>query len=147
MEDKVGNEGFFATLENYDARSITDGKFAAKQNVLSNGNDTGVFHLLNNNVLRSLKTTSPLSITANGASHYTLSIADAFLDQSYTKIETDSLLDSLYTTGAVSKAFLNNSGQDALVMYNSKDVELKGNAFVSNSLSVLGTTLFPVMLK
>ena len=100
-------------MNNYDARNITDGKIALKQDKKSNGNDTGEFHLPSSNgVLRSLKPTLPVEIQISGASHYNIKLADSFLQQSYTKIETNSLFDSFYSTGAISKAFLNNSGQD-----------------------------------
>ena len=48
------------------------------------------------------------------------------------------------TTGDVSIAIKNNSGVDVAVFSNNatRDVELKGNCKVSNTLSILGTSAF-----
>ena len=50
-------------------------------------------------------------------------------------------LAGLDNTGATSKSIKNVANEDVLVMYNTKDVEMKGNAYVYEGLSVLGDTV------
>ena len=99
-------------MNNYDARNWADNKTNLKQDRISSGNAGGVTRLFNDNIIRAVIGSGPLTITTNGLSHFTFGIEQSFLDQSYTNVETNSLLDSFYNTGAISKAFVNKYGEN-----------------------------------
>jgi len=98
--------------------------------------------LLNSdNKLRAIRVLSPITIVSNGSTHYSIGLDSAVINsRSYTKSESDVMINSVLNTGAISKSFKSNANEDVMIFNNTKDVEIKGNMFITKDFSILGNS-------
>jgi hypothetical protein len=88
-----------------------------------------------------------LNAKANQATTYTKTEDNALLNAkanqatTYTKTEADTLVTSVLRTGATSVSLKNNSNEDVAIFYNTKDIEMKGAAYIYGGMSVLGASV------